>query len=284
MSQISLLSILSRVTEKVFHLQTTKFLNDCNIFYKCQAGFRSNHSTNLFLSFRNDNILKGFDNGRYTGMILIDLKKAFDMINHKIVLDKLLSLGFSNNTVSWHESYLAERRFTVEVANWVSEFANIPCGVPQGSILGPLLFLIYDISEAIECDLCVYADDSCLLFQHKSVTKTKKELTKDFSNICDRFVDNKLSIHFGEDKTKSIIFSSKGNLKLGEELDIRYKKIKIKQHKYVNYLRCVLDEKMSGETMALIEKINSSLKFLYRKNRFLYVPLSRLLYVNSTSL
>ena len=97
-------------------------------------------------------------------MILIDLKKAFDMINQKIVLDKLLSLGFSNNTVSWHESYLAERHFTVEVANWVSKFANIPCGVPQGSILGPLLFLIYDISEAIECDLCVYADDSCLLF------------------------------------------------------------------------------------------------------------------------
>ena len=206
------------------------------------------------------------------------------MINHKIVLDKLLSLGFSNNTVSWHESYLAERHFTLEVANWVSKFANIPCGVPQDSILGPLLFLIYDISEAIECDLCVYADDSCLLFQHKSVTKTKKKLTKDFSKICDRFVDNKLSIHFGEDKTKSIIFSSKSNLKLGEELDIRYKKIKIKQHKYVNYLRYVLDEKMSGETMALIEKINSSLTFLYPKNRFLYVPLRRLLCLNSTSL
>ena len=135
------------------------------------------------------------------------------------------------------------------------------------------------MSQAVECDLYLYADDSCLLFQHKDVTEIKKRLTKDFSNICDWFVDNKLSIHFGEDKTKSILFSSKRNLKLVEELDIRYKDIKIKQYKHVNYLGCMLDESMSGETMALrvIEKINSRLKFLYRKNRFLDVPLRRLL-------
>ena len=135
------------------------------------------------------------------------------------------------------------------------------------------------MSQAVECDLYLYADDSCLLFQHKNVTEIKKQLTKDFSNICDWFVDNKLSIHFGEDKTKSILFSSKRNLKLVEELDIRYKDIKIKQYKHVNYLGCMLDESMSGETMALrvIEKINSRLKFLYRKNRFLDVPLRRLL-------
>ena len=122
------------------------------------------------------------------------------------------------------------------------------------------------MSQAVECDLYLYADDSCLLFQHKSVTEIKKQLTKDFSNICDWFVDNKhISLHFGEDKTKSVLFSSKRNLKLVEELDIRSKEIKIKQHKHVNYLGCMLDETMSGETMALrvIEKINSRLKFLY---------------------
>ena len=149
----------------------------------------------------------------HTGMILIDLQKAFDTINHKILLNKLLPVGFSKNTTGWYESYLAECRFTVKVANRVSQFANISCGVPQGSILGPLLFLIYvnDMSQAVECDLYLYADDSCLLFQHKNVTEIKKQLTKDFSNICDWFVDNKLSIHFGEDKTKSILFSSKRN-------------------------------------------------------------------------
>ena len=82
-------------------------------------------------------------------------------------------------------------------------------------------------SQALECDLYLYADDSCLLFQHKNVTEIKKQLTKDFNNICDWFVDDKLSIHFEEDKTKSTLFSSKRNLKLVEELDIRYKDMKI---------------------------------------------------------
>ena len=278
---ISLLPILSKVIEEVVHEQTTKFLNDNNIFYKYQSDFRSNHSTDLFLSFLNDKILKGFDNGMYIGMILTDLQRAFDTINHKILIDKLLPIGFSKNAISWYESNLVERHFTVEVANRVSKFANISRGVPQGSVLGPLLFLICvnDMSQAVECDLYLYADDSCLLFQHKSVTEIKKELTKDFSNICDWFVDNKPSIRFGEDKTKSILFSSKRNLKLIEELDIRYKEIKIKQHKHVNYLGCVLDETMSGETMALrvIKKINSRLKFLYQKILFLDIPLRRLL-------
>ena len=105
-------------------------------------------------------------------MILIDLQKAFDTINHEILLDKL-PIGFSKNTISRYESYLAERHFTVEVANRVSKFSKISSGVPQGSILGPLLFLIYvnDMSQAVECDLHLYADDSCLLFQHKNVTE-----------------------------------------------------------------------------------------------------------------
>ena len=112
---IFLLPILLQVIEKVVHEQTTKFLYDNNMFYKYQSGLRNNHSTDLFLSFLNDKSLKGFDNGVYTGMILIDLQKAFDTINHKILLDKLLPIDFSKNTISWYEFYLAQRHFTVEV-------------------------------------------------------------------------------------------------------------------------------------------------------------------------
>ena len=136
---IFLLPILSRVIKNVVHEQTSKFLNDNNIFYKYQTSFRNNDSTDLFLPFLNDKRLKGFDNGVYTGMILIDLQKAFDTINHKILLNKLLPIGFSKNSISWYESYLAECHFTVEVADRVSKFSNISCGVSQGSILGPLL-------------------------------------------------------------------------------------------------------------------------------------------------
>ena len=130
-----------KVIGKVVQEQTTKFLNG-DIFYKYQSGFRNNHSTDLFPSFFNDKILKGFDSKVYTGMILIDLQKTFDTINHKILPDKLLAIGFSKNTINWYECYLAECHFTVEVANQVSKFSKISCGVLQGSILDPLLFLI----------------------------------------------------------------------------------------------------------------------------------------------
>ena len=110
--------------EKVVHEQTTKFLNDNNIFCKYRSDFRNNHSTDLFLPFPNDKILKGFDKGLHTGMILIDLLKTYT-INHKILLDKHFPIDFLKNTISSFESYLPERHFTVEVANRVLKFANI---------------------------------------------------------------------------------------------------------------------------------------------------------------
>ena len=104
-------------------------------------------------------------------------------------------------------------------------------------------------------------------------------MNKDFSNLCDWFVDNKLSIHFGEDKTKSILFTSKGNIRKGNHINIVHNNIEIKQHSKVSYLRCILDETLLGESMALhvLSKINSKLKFLYRKNKFLTPHLKRML-------
>ena len=146
-----------------------------------------------------------------TGMILIDLQKAFDTIDHDVLLQKLYAIGFSKHTVNWFQSYSSSRSFLVHVGNNFSQPASVSCGVPQGSILGPLLFLIYVnyMSQAVKCDLFLYAADTCLVCQHKDINKIENQLNEDFSNICDWFVDNKLSIHFGEVKTKSILFASK---------------------------------------------------------------------------
>ena len=110
-----------------------------------------------------------------------------------------------------------------------------------------------------------------MLFQNKDLEQIKEELTKNFSNICDWFVDNKLSIHFGEDKTKSILFSTKNRKRKIGTLDTEYGDVKIKQYSKVTYLGCELGENLSGEAMAskVMNKINSRLKFLYRKNRYL---------------
>ena len=95
----------------------------------------------------------------------------------------------------------------------------------------------------------------------------KKQLNKDFTSLCDWFVENKLSIHFGDDKTKSILSINKHKLKNTEKLDITYNDIEIKQHSKVKYLGCILDETLSGDSMALgvLNKVNAKLKFLYRK-------------------
>ena len=94
------------------------------------SDFMSDHLLELFLSFLNDNILKGFDNGMYTGTILTDPQKTFHTTNHKIQRNKLLAVSFSKDTIIWYEFYSSEVHFTVEVANRVPNFANISRGVP----------------------------------------------------------------------------------------------------------------------------------------------------------
>ena len=278
---ISMLPIVSKIIEKVIHDQTNGFLTHNNILYKFQSGFRSNHSTDSCLSYLNDKILKGFDSGLLTGMILIDLQKAFDTIDHGVLLEKMVHLRFTNHTISWFRSYLTDRTFKVNIDEAFSDNGDLICGVPQGFILGPLLFLLYvnDMPQSVNSDLFLYADDSCLVFQHKDIKEIEKQLNNDFSRLCDWFVDNKLSIHFGDDKTKSILFASKMKVKKIEKLNFTYNNIKIKQHSKVTYLGCILDETLNGESMALyvINKVNSKLKFLYRKNKFLSPALRRLL-------
>ena len=111
-------------------------------------------------------------------------------------------------------------------------------------------------------------------------TKTiEEQLNSDFNSLCEWFIDNKLSIHFGEDKTKSILFGTKWHLKNQADLDIKYGDIKIKQHNKVTYLGCILDSNLSGESMAtkVLGLVNERLKFLYRNQRFLTFSLQRLL-------
>ena len=155
------------------------------------------------------------------------------------------------------------------------------CGVPQRSILGPLLFLIYnnDVTQAVDSELLLYADDTCLVFQHRNKKTIEENLNRDFSTLVDWFVDNRLSIHFGEDKIKSILFSPKHRSKSLGQIDISYKDVKIKQYSKVTYLGYVLDECLTGVSMAMqvSTKDSSKLKFLYRKNRFLSKDLRRLL-------
>ena len=116
---------------------------------------------------------------------------------------------------------------------------------------------VIDIPQAVNSNLFLNADDLCLMFYHKEVEEIEKVLNNDFKNICDWFVDNKLSIHFGEDKTKSIFFTSQHKIKTIKKLNIKYQDIEIKQHLQVTYLGCVMDETMSGEPHGTLNLMQS---------------------------
>ena len=135
------------------------------------------------------------------------------------------------------------------------------------------------MSQAVKCNIFLYADDTCLVCQHKDINEIEKQLNKDFESICDWFVDNKLSIHFGDDKTKSTLFATKFKIKKVRKLNIKYGDIQNKQQSKVKYLGCMLDETMSGEAMVLsvVNKINNKLKFIYWKKRSLTPTPRRLL-------
>ena len=122
---ISLLPQLSKIIELIIHGQVQKYLNVKKVLYEYQSGFHAHHSTDTCLSYLSDKIHKGFENGMFTGMILIDLQKAFDTIDHEVVLDKMVCLGFSDSTLSWFKSYLQNRSFLVKVSSWSTHFPPV---------------------------------------------------------------------------------------------------------------------------------------------------------------
>jgi hypothetical protein len=166
---------------------------------------------------------------------------------------------------------LTGREQRVEVNGTMSSPRKITCGVPQGSILGPLLFLLYvnDMKSAVRCKLLLYADDSVLLVSDKSVKSIEKILIEELHNINKWLVENKLSLHLG--KTESILFGSKQKINKSPKLNIKYNGTQIESKPTVKYLGSELDQYMSGEDMAQksIKKISSRTKFLSRKSKYL---------------
>lgn len=144
---------------------------------------------------------------------MLDLQKAFDTVDHEIVCNKLKVMGV--RSTKWFQSYLTDRKQKVSANGTESEFLNVTCGVPQGSILDPLLFLYYvnDMSISInsDCKLLLYADDSTILFSHKDPQVISKKLGKELESCSNWLVDNKLSLHLG--KTECILLVQNVNLK-----------------------------------------------------------------------
>ena len=161
----------------MIHDQTQAYLDENKILYRFQSGFRKHFSTDSCLSYINNKIATGFESSLDT-----DLQKAFDTINHEILINKMEFLGFSKDVILWFKSYLSYRKFKVNLNKSLSKPGQLLYGVPQGFILGPFLFLLYinDMRQAVKCELLLYADDTCLIFQHSDINETEIQLNKNF--------------------------------------------------------------------------------------------------------
>ena len=162
---ISVLPILSEIAERHVHNALYSFLCENDLIYITQSGFRSKHSTETALIKIIDDLLFNLDNDRVSGMVLVDYRKAFDMIDHTLLLEKLEVYGLSRDSLQWFTSYLKDRRQLVKLGDKQSSVAIVRHGIPQGSILGPLLFIVFinDLPLYVTSSrIDLYADDTTL--------------------------------------------------------------------------------------------------------------------------
>ena len=173
---IFLLPLVSKTTEKPIHFQIEDFLNKKKLIYIYQSGFRTNKSTALFLAHWIDFVATGTDKQMHTGIILVDFQKAFDTLDHGVLLEKFKYFGFQASVIKWFDVYLSNRKFLFCIDNVFSETGTLKYGVTQGSILGPLHFLLFvnvlpqSLSDA---GFYLYEDDTCIFYLQEDVKKLK---------------------------------------------------------------------------------------------------------------
>lgn len=205
---ISLLPILSKVVEKCMVKQISTYFEQNDIFSKCQFGFRKNRSTTMAILDLISSIMEDFEEGNYNITQFFDLTKAFDCVSHDILLNKLNYYKFDRKSADLIKSYLEHRTQIVKVGNNVSTERVMNLGVPQGSVLGPVLFLIY-INDLPLCEphsnYTQFADDTTTKTRHKSLKEAKQRAAETQLRAKTWFDTNKLSLN--ANKTQKIIFA-----------------------------------------------------------------------------
>lgn len=204
---VSILNYFSKFFEKIMYNHIIEFLNENNILSKYQFGFRQKHSTNHALITIVEKIARALDNKQQVIGVYLDFRKAFDTVDHQILLSKLQKYGIRGKTLEWFQSYLHNRTQYVEYNNSHSTVKHISMGVPQGSILGPLLFLIYvndisDVSDKLYSIL--FADDTNVFIEGSNLNNLINTLNEELHKLTMWLDSNKLTINLS--KTHYMIF------------------------------------------------------------------------------
>ncbi len=204
---ISLLSVFNKLLEKLMSKRLISYIDSNNIFSETQFGFRSNHSTDHAILSIVDKIQKAIDERYISCGIFLDLSKAFDTVNHSILIGKLEYYGIRGVAKDWFVSYLSERQQTVKINNIMSDPLNVHCGVPQGSVLGPILFLLYinDFHKSSNLfSFHIFADDANLFYRHRSIDTLQININEELPKIHTWLCANRLLLNI--EKTSFVIF------------------------------------------------------------------------------
>ena len=242
---ISILPTLSKIFEKVMHRRMMKFIEKYDILYSEQYGFRNGKSTSDAILKFTDKCYDALNNKKSMISIYLDFSKAFDTINHQLLCLKLEKYGFRGNINNWFKSYLSDRKQYVCIDNSNSTLKDIKFGVPQGSILGPLLFILYinDMWKSTQLNVIHFADDSTAFMPFSDPVSMCSSINTELTKIDDWICANQLSLNAS--KTTYSIFSSK-KINLSSEIAIR--NVSIERSRCQKFLGVLLDENLNFQS------------------------------------
>ena len=277
---ISILPAISKIFERLAYTGIHSFLQQNNILNENQFGFRKGYSTEMALASFVEKITSALDKGQQTIGVFLDLKKAFDTVNFHILFDKLNHIGIRGKSLELLQSYLGNRKQAVTISSFKSLFKEILCGVPQGSILGPLLFLIYinDLPNALESSFPImYADDTNIFHSGTNITEIENALNNDLGTLSNWLSVNKLSLNLS--KTHTMLFTLNGRLKQYKPI-IKINNTELESTNSTTFLGVIIDQTFTWakHLTHLTSKIAKSIGILKKASNAFNQSTLRMLY------
>ena len=243
---ISIIPTVSKLLERAVHHQLYQYLREHNILSPFQCGFRKCHSTKFAALSLADTIRRNMDQRMLTGAVFIDFRKAFDTVNHDLLLQKLSYMGVLDKELAWFKDYLHDRTQVLDFQGVSSDPVPIPIAVPQGSILGPLLFILHvnDLPNVVNrCSMLMYADDTVLFYAASRVDALQERLNEELKTIECWLRQNSLFLNVY--KTEAIVFGTSPRLPNIYSFTISVNGTYIKRVSQFKYLGVVFDERLS---------------------------------------